>query len=88
MPRPRHVARRPAFGYVDFGVAHGLSREALLSAAGLDEALRGDPDARVPMFTYMILWRELLVGAAGRRGPGRGGARARPRGARRHRRRS
>ena len=56
------VAAGPAFGYVDLGVAHGLSREALLRAAGLDEALRGDPDARVPMFTYVILWRELLVG--------------------------
>ena len=55
----------PAFGYVDFGVAHGLSREALMKAAGLDERLRGDPDARVSTFAYMILWRELLAGLPG-----------------------
>ena len=32
------------------------------AAAGLDERLRGDPDARVSTFTYMVLWRELLTG--------------------------
>jgi len=51
-----------AFGYVDLGVKHGLSRDALMKAAGLDERLRSDPDAHVPVMTYMILWRELLVG--------------------------
>jgi AraC-like DNA-binding protein len=51
-----------AFRYVDLGAAHGLSREALMRVAGLDEQLRTDPDARVPMATYMVLWRELLVG--------------------------
>lgn len=51
-----------AFGYVDLGVRHGLSRDTLMTAAGLDERLRGDPDAHVPVMTYMILWRELLVG--------------------------
>ena len=54
-----------AFGYVDLGVKHGLSREALMKAAGLDERLRGDPDAHVPVFAYMVLWRELLVGLPG-----------------------
>src|SRR5512140_1053053 len=49
----------PAFSYVDFGVAHGLSRETLMQAAGLDERLRGDPDARVSTFAYMALWRAL-----------------------------
>lgn len=56
------AAAGPAFMYVELGVAHGLSREALMRAAGLDERLRENPDARVPMATYMILWRELLVG--------------------------
>ena len=55
----------PAFGYVDLGVAHGLSRQALIAASGLDERLRGDPDARVSTLAYMILWRELLVGLPG-----------------------
>ena len=64
--RPRDTALAgPAFGYVDFGVAHGLSREALMRAAGLDERLRGDPDARVSTFAYMVLWRELLTGLPG-----------------------
>ena len=61
-PTADTVAAGPAFAYVELGAAHGLSREALLRAAGLDEALRGDPDAQVPMFALVILWRELLVG--------------------------
>jgi AraC-like DNA-binding protein len=61
-PTPDTALAGPAFGYVDFGVAHGLSREALMRAAGLDERLRGDPDARVSTFAYMVLWRELLTG--------------------------
>ena len=61
-PSPDTALAGPALGYVDFGVAHGLSREALMKAAGLDERLRGDPDARVSTFVYMVLWRELLVG--------------------------
>jgi AraC-like DNA-binding protein len=51
-----------AFAYVDLGVKHGLARDALMKAAGLDDRLRGDPDAHVPVMAYMILWRELLVG--------------------------
>ncbi|MBA3542597.1 MAG: AraC family transcriptional regulator ligand-binding domain-containing protein [Deltaproteobacteria bacterium] len=51
----------PAFAYVDFGVAHGLSRAALLAAAHLSDALRSDPDARIPIFTYVVLWRELIT---------------------------
>lgn len=51
-----------AFAYVDFGVRHGLSREALMSAARLSDALRADPDARCSTVAYMVLWRELLVG--------------------------
>ena len=51
-----------AFAYVDFGVRHGLPRERLVAAASLDEALRGDPDARVPIFALVILWRELIAG--------------------------
>jgi AraC-like DNA-binding protein len=64
-PSPDTSLAGPAFGYVDFGVAHGLSRDALMKAAGLDERLRGDPDARVANAAYMILWRELLVGLPG-----------------------
>lgn len=52
----------PAFGYVEFGAAHGLSREALLRAAGLSEEMRGDPDARISQFSYVVLWRELISG--------------------------
>jgi AraC-like DNA-binding protein len=51
-----------AFAYVDFGVARGLSRERLMAAAGLDESLRADPDARVPIIAYVVLWRELISG--------------------------
>jgi AraC-like DNA-binding protein len=54
-----------AFAYVDLGVAHGLSREHLIEAAGLDERLRGDPDAHVPVMAYIVLWRELLMGLPG-----------------------
>lgn len=51
----------PAFGYVDFGVAHGLSREALMAVSHLTEELRADPDARCSPFAYMVLWKELLT---------------------------
>ena len=51
-----------AFAYVDFGVSRGLSRERLMAAAGLREELRADPDARIPIFTYVVLWRELIGG--------------------------
>ena len=49
-----------AFAYVDFGVAHGLDRATLLAAARLDDALRGDPDARISTFAYVALWRALI----------------------------
>jgi AraC-like DNA-binding protein len=61
-PDPDTALASVAFHYVDLGVAHGLSREALMAAAGLEEQLRGDPDARVSTFAYIVLWRELLVG--------------------------
>ena len=61
-PDPDTALASLAFGYVDLGGKHGLSREALMKTAHLDERLRDDPDARVPVMTYMILWRELLVG--------------------------
>jgi AraC-like DNA-binding protein len=51
----------PAFGYVEFGVAHGLSREELMTAAQLRDELRGDPDARCSPFSYVVLWRELMT---------------------------
>lgn len=54
-----------AFAYVDFGVAHGLSREQLMTAARLDEGMRGNPDARVSIMAYVILWRELVAGLPG-----------------------
>jgi len=57
---PDTAAAAPAFAYVDFGVAHGLSREALLEAAGLTEAIRDQPDARVSTFAFVVLWRELI----------------------------
>jgi AraC-like DNA-binding protein len=53
------------FAYVDVGVAHGLSREHLIAAARLDEGMRGDPDARVSIMAYVILWRELIAGLPG-----------------------
>jgi AraC-like DNA-binding protein len=62
VPSPDTALAGPALGYVDFGVAHGLSREALMTAAHLDEHLREDPDARVSTLAYIILWRELLTG--------------------------
>lgn len=51
----------PAFAYVDFGVAHGLSREKLLAAARLSDEMRGDPDARISTFAYVVLWKELIT---------------------------
>jgi AraC-like DNA-binding protein len=51
----------PAFAYVDFGVAHGLSREKLLAAARLSDAMRGDPDARISPVSYVVLWKELIT---------------------------
>lgn len=54
-----------AFAYVAFGASRGLSAPALLAAARLDPALAGDPDARVPIATYVILWRELIAGLPG-----------------------
>jgi AraC-like DNA-binding protein len=54
-----------AFLYVDLGVSHGLSRDHLMKVAGLNEQLRGDPDAHVPVIAYVVLWRELLVGLPG-----------------------
>jgi len=50
-----------AFAYVDFGVAHGLSRDKLLAAARLSDAMRGDPDARISTFSYVVLWKELVT---------------------------
>lgn len=51
----------PAFGYVDFGVAHGLPRAELLAAAQLDDSLRSDPDARCSPFSYVVIWKELIT---------------------------
>jgi len=51
----------PAFGYVEFGVAHGLPRDELMAAAQLREELRADPDARCSQFSYVILWKELIT---------------------------
>ncbi len=51
----------PAFAYVDFGVAHGLSRDMLMQASRLTEAMRADPDARCSTFAFIALWRTLLV---------------------------
>src|SRR5690242_6023775 len=33
-----------------------------MATARLDEAMRGDPDARIPIFTFVVLWRELIAG--------------------------
>ena len=51
----------PAFAYVDFGVAHGLSRDRLLAESRLTDVMRADPDARCSTFAYIALWRTLLV---------------------------
>lgn len=48
-----------AFPFVELGAAHGLPRERLMAAAGLTEALRADPDARISTLAFVILWREL-----------------------------
>lgn len=51
----------PAFSYVDFGVAHGLSRDRLMQESRLTESMRADPDARCSTFAFVALWRILLV---------------------------
>ncbi len=33
-----------------------------MRAAGLSEDMRGDPDARISQFSYVVLWRELISG--------------------------
>lgn len=55
----------PAFAYVELGVAHGLPRDRLMAAAGLTEAMRRDPDARLSNIGYVLLWRELITGLPG-----------------------
>lgn len=45
---------------MELGARHGLSRQALLAAAGLTEAMRADPDARISTRSYVVLWRELI----------------------------
>jgi AraC-like DNA-binding protein len=51
----------PAFAYIDFGVAHGLSRGELMAAAQLREELRADPDARCAAWAYVVLWQQLVT---------------------------
>jgi AraC-like DNA-binding protein len=51
----------PAFAYVDFGVAHGLSRDRLMQESRLTDAMRADPDARCSTFAFVALWRILLT---------------------------
>jgi len=50
-----------AFAFVELGAAHGLPRERLMAAAGLTDALRADPDARISTLAFVILWRELMA---------------------------
>lgn len=54
-----------AFVFVEVGAAHGLSRERLMAAAGLTEAHRADPDARISTFAFVVLWRELMTALPG-----------------------
>jgi AraC-like DNA-binding protein len=54
-----------ALAFVELGAARGLSRERLMAAAGLTEAHRADPDARVSTFAFVILWRELMTALPG-----------------------
>lgn len=51
-----------AFTFIDVGVAHGLSRERLYALAGLDDATRSDPDARISDLVLVKLWMELIGG--------------------------
>jgi AraC-like DNA-binding protein len=51
----------PAFAYVDFGVARGLSRDRLMQESRLTEAMRADPDARCSTFAFVVLWRIFLT---------------------------
>ena len=62
---PDTALATPAFAMVAFGVSHGLSRDALMTAAGLSDAMQADPDARISTFSFVALWRELLVGLPG-----------------------
>jgi AraC-like DNA-binding protein len=54
-----------AFAFVELGAAHGLSRDRLMTAAGLTDALRADPDARISTTAFVILWRELMTALPG-----------------------
>lgn len=54
-----------AFAFVELGAARGLPRDRLMAAAGLTEALRADPDARVSTLAFVALWRELLAALPG-----------------------
>lgn len=62
---PDSALATPLFAMVDFGVSRGLSRDSLMAAARLSDAMREDPDARISTFSFVALWRELLVGLPG-----------------------
>lgn len=62
---PDTALATPAFAMVEFGVSRGLARDSLMTAARLSDAMRADPDARISTFSFVALWRELLVGLPG-----------------------
>lgn len=46
---------------IDAAVSLGVSREALLEASGLTDAVLADPDARIPVVADVAVWRYLHV---------------------------
>ena len=51
------VAAGPVRGLIDFAVAKGVARSALLSASGIADGDLADQDARVPFAKYVALMR-------------------------------
>ncbi|MGE3600218.1 MAG: AraC family transcriptional regulator [Dehalococcoidia bacterium] len=51
------VLARAVARIVDVGLMAGVSRQALLAAAGVTDEELGDPDARLPVATEIALWQ-------------------------------
>ena len=59
--RVTSVSAGYAGAIVEFAVARGIDRTALVAQAGLDPVLAGGPDARVPFAGALALWRAAAV---------------------------
>jgi AraC-like DNA-binding protein len=55
----RTVAARAVARLIDIGIQAGVSRELLLSAAGVTELQLRDPDGRLPVAAEIALWQAL-----------------------------